>query len=178
MPFGYAAQKWPTPQTQFLLNSRGVDAARRELLVDAAGTSWTGARSAFQFTDAGPTNVGAAKDGRNVISWSDTIPEGVVAMTTGYMGASGVIQECDIQFNNALTWGDGLVDGTTDVQSVTLHELGHWLGLLDQYAEADAGKVMYGFNLPGQQRELTVADISGIRWILSLIHISEPTRPY
>jgi hypothetical protein len=165
IPFGYGGQKWPAARARYALNTGGVDSSRRELLVDAGAASWNSARSEFSFVDIGPTSAGATKDGSNVICWSDTIPLGVVALTYCYSNASGEIEECDLQFNASLPWGDGVATATSDIESITLHELGHWLCLLDQYTDADIDKVMYGYEVYGQRRELTTGDIAGIRWI-------------
>ena len=165
VPFGYASKKWPSPTPTYLVNPAGSDVARRERLVDAGAASWSGARSAFTLVDGGLTSLGADRDDHNVICWSNTVPEGVVALTRTYSDASGQILECDIQFNSRLVWTDGLTASTSDIQSIAVHELGHWLCLLDQYADGDVDKIMYGFLIPGQNRELSLGDIAGIRWI-------------
>ena len=165
VPFGYSSKKWPSATPTYLVNPAGGDVARREQLVDAGAASWSGARSAFAFVDGGLTSLGAARDGQNVICWSNTVPEGVVALTRTYSDAAGQIQECDIQFNSRLAWTDGLAANSSDIQSIAVHELGHWLCLLDQYADGDLDKIMYGFLLPGQNRELSLGDIQGIRSI-------------
>jgi len=52
------------------------------------------------------------------------------------------------------------------VQSIALHEFGHWLGMLDLYGPGDADKVMYGLSYAGEvKRTPTADDIAGIRWI-------------
>ena len=165
VPFGYADVKWETPQVSYRVNTGGVDAARREQFIDAGAASWNAARSAFSFIDLGTTGTTAAKDGKNVICWSSSIPDGIVAVTHVYANSSGEITECDMQFNNDIPWGDGITPGTRDVQTIALHELGHFLCLLDMYTPGDVDKVMYGFEVTGQRRQLTQNEISGIRWI-------------
>ncbi len=54
----------------------------------------------------------------------------------------------DICFNDTFNWGDG-TDGTMDVQSIALHEMGHWLKLRDLYGTGDANKAMYGLRSYG-----------------------------
>jgi len=165
VPFGYAGLKWPSPAATYLVNATGIDVERRTRLVDAAADSWNSAGSAFRFVDGGDTGLAAVKDGVNVITWSGTLPAGVVAMTWNYKDASGLSQECDVQFNSAIPWAEGVGDGSTDIQTIAVHEFGHWLCLLDQYTPGDADKVMYGFEALGQRRELTLGDIAGIRWV-------------
>ena len=165
VPFGYAGVKWETPLVSYLVNTGGKNAAQRESLVDAGAAPWNGARSAFAFVDGALTASTASKDSKNVVCWSDTIPEGIVAVTSVYTNTSGQITECDMQFNDQISWGDGVTPGTRDVETIATHEMGHWLCLLDQYNAGDAEKVMYGFEVIGQRRQLTQAEISGIRWI-------------
>ena len=165
VPFGYSGKRWPSSSPVYLVNAGGADAARREQLADAGAATWNAARSGFTFVDGGSTGLGAAQDGSNVLSWSGTVPAGVVALTRTYSDPAGQITECDIQFNNAIEWTDGLSPNATDIQSIALHELGHWLCLLDQYPDADVDKIMYGYLLPGQNRVLSAGDVAGIRWV-------------
>jgi len=165
IPFGYAGVKWDAWPVTYLVNPGGVDAVKREGYVDAGALPWNGARSAFSLVDGGLTGTEAAKDDKNVICWSETIPEGIVAVTYVYIDSSRRITECDMQYSDAISWGDGIKPGTRDVQTIATHELGHWLCLLDQYNAGDAEKVMYGFEVVGQRRQLTQGEISGIRWV-------------
>ena len=79
----------------------------------------------------------------------------------------GIVSQCDVQFSNALPWGDGAPGSNTiDVQTTAMHEVGHWLKLRDQYMPGDSSKVMYGYASENQQkRTLSAGDIAGIRWI-------------
>jgi len=53
-----------------------------------------------------------------------------------------------------------------DVQTIALHELGHWLDLRDLYGDADDVKAMYGFCSEGVvRRSPTAGDVAGITWI-------------
>jgi hypothetical protein len=138
--------------------------------VDAATTQWNGASSTFRFTDGGTTSAGAANDGYNVLTWAGDLPAGVIARATSYIN-DGIVTQCDVQFNTAYLWGDGASGSNTmDIQSITMHEVGHWLRLLDQYMPADSSKIMYGFGAKDQQRRtLTAGDIAGIRWIYPVV---------
>jgi hypothetical protein len=65
-----------------------------------------------------------------------------------------------------------------DLESIALHELGHWLRLLDLYGADDANKIMYGFASYGvMKRTLTSGDLSGIQWIypsvLNIIYVKK-----
>jgi len=164
--FGYGGAKWSSPGLAYFVNTSGIDSALRENLVDAGTGVWNAAGSAFVFSDGGTTSAGFANDGLNVISWADGLPAGVIAQATSYIGG-GQVTQCDIQFSNAFAWGDGSPgSGTMDVQSIAIHETGHWLRLLDQYMDGDSGKVMYGYASANQQkRALAAGDLAGIAWI-------------
>jgi hypothetical protein len=164
VPFGYGAYKWASPSVTYLINPSGIDVVRREGLADASAEVWNAAGSAFRFLDGGLTSAGYAKDGQNVISWSNAVPSGTIALATSYL-TGGQMSESDIQMNNEYEWGDGTGD-TMDIQSIVEHETGHWLRLLDQYQDGDSAKIMYGLGEPGAvKRTLTAGDIAGIRWI-------------
>ena len=167
VPFGYGAQKWAKAGATYLVDPSGIDDALREGLVDAGAAVWNAAGSRFRFTDGGTTLLGRSRDGRNVISWADGLPEGVIGQASSYYNAAGDMTEADVQFSNAFAWSDGAAgSGTMDIQTITMHEIGHWLVLLDQYMDGDSGKVMYGFGDADQQkRALAAGDLAGITWI-------------
>lgn len=164
VPFGYASRRWQVPQATYKVNTAGINAAQRESLIDASGAVWNAVGSSFRFTDDGLTSSGFVGDGQNVISWSNDVPDGVIAQASAY-SSNGFMSECDIRMSNAFPWGDGS-GGSMDIQTIAEHELGHWLRLLDQYQPGDSSKVMYGFGSEGDvKRTLSAGDIAGIRWI-------------
>jgi Matrixin len=135
--------------------------------VDAGASVRSAAGSGFQFTDGSTTLLGKAKDGRNMISWADGLPEGVIGQASSYYNAAGKMTEADVRFSNAFAWSDGAAgSGTMDIQTIAMHEIGHWLVRLDQYMDGDSGKVMYGYGGEDQQkRALAAGDLAGITWI-------------
>jgi hypothetical protein len=85
-----------------------------------------------------------------------------------YNEITGNIFENDVEFNDDYAWSasPSCPPGYYDVQSVGLHEFGHWLFLGDLYGPGDADKAMYGYGYSGQtKRALTADDIAGIRSI-------------
>jgi hypothetical protein len=171
VPFGYGGHKWAAGWLSigatYFVNTSGIDDARRLSLVDAGAAAWNAAGSEFTFEDGETTTLGNAEDDTNVISWARGLPAGVLAQAASYRDASGSITEADIQFNNAYSWGDGVVgSGTYDIQTIAMHELGHWLELLDQYMPGDSGKAMYGYGGENKQkRTLAAGDLAGITWV-------------
>lgn len=176
VPFGYGGQKWarnssaaPHVQVTFRVNPAGVTA--RQASVQAAAAAWNTAGADFTFVDGGLTSRTAFEtsqpDFSNDLMWSSSVAAGVIAEAGGWSDNYGNIIDCDVRFNTAYAWGDG-TGATMDVQSVAVHEMGHWLRLRDLYGPADNNKVMYGMGSYGMvKRTLSPGDTAGITWIYS-----------
>jgi len=169
VPFSYGDEHWRSPQVTYYVNTSDIDDALRESLVDAGAAVWNAAGSGFTFVDGGGTSATKAFDGQNVISWAYGLPDRVIAQSSS-TGSGGYIKEADIRFSNDYEWGDGSPGSNTmDVQSITMHEVGHWLVLNDVYGPGDTDKVMYGFGTEESvNRSLSAGDVAGIRWIYPL----------
>lgn len=163
--FGYGQMKWSGSKAGFFLNANCADTANERTMATAAAATWSSAAN-FSLYHAGICSTKTfITDGYNDVFWSSSqLPTGVLAATSlRYSGSS--IVEIDTCFNDSYTWGDGS-GGTWDVQSVALHEFGHWLTLRDLYGSGDSSKVMYGVGSAGvQKRSLTDSDRQGIVWI-------------
>ena len=178
--FGNGQTRWassfatfPTTRVTYRVNPGGV--ARAKELVDAAARVWNAAGANFGFVDGGLTTAdpGATKiDGHNDIGWSGGLGAGIIGQAWRSFDSKGNLLECHIEFSTAFSWGDG-TNGTMDIESIGLHEIGHWLCLRDIYGD-DQAKVMYGFSSPGWvKRTLSAGDLAGILWIYG----SAPTTP-
>jgi hypothetical protein len=103
-------------------------------------------------------------DSHNDVFWGSLGDPSVIGCAWPFY-RKGKLVECDICMNTQIIWGDGSAQ-TMDIQSIALHELGHWLNLRDLYGDWDAHKVMYGFCANGiVKRTPSASDIEGIRWI-------------
>ena len=174
--FAYGGKQWPLPTCTYRVNGGGN--AAMEPMVDAAAQAWTAAGSLFQFRDGGTSTVTKLlTDGKNDIFWGPGLDSGIIAST--WVDAVGsCILEVDLMFNSSIHWGDG-TNGTMDVQTIALHEMGHWLNLRDLYGPGDAEKVMFGYGGEGDvRRELTPGDMAGIQWIYTDARIDRlrPTK--
>jgi hypothetical protein len=130
-----------------------------------AANDWN-ATAGIQFNYAGTIpDAGQGLNFRNEIGTAD-LDAGVIAQA-GCTVALGLIVDCDVIFNDAdFNFSTGLPPTDFDLETITKHELGHWLRLLDLYGAPDAPKVMYGFGAPGQaRRRLHADDAAGGRWI-------------
>ncbi len=123
-----------------------------------------------------------AQDGKNTEAWTTGFGKGssILALTitwysnsksdkvVSYDGVSrSKVLESDCWYNANFNWRiapDGDTSkGAYDVQTISLHELGHTLGLSDLYAKSNSDKVMYGYNDGSVKRTLTTQDIAGLQ---------------
>jgi hypothetical protein len=164
--FSFDRAQWAVPDSTYRVDtrfpSRGLAAA-----VAAATRTWDAAGTPFQFVDGGKTALPAVLgDGHNDIVWGSGLPAGYSALTSTYTVGSCIV-EADTKLSTSVSWGDGTASSaTTDLQTILLHELGHWVGLRDLYGHADIGKAMYGIRGGGDVfRSLSAADRAGKLWI-------------
>ncbi len=172
--FGYLGRRWPDPPVpSYEIYENTTDCAGEGAAIQAAANEWNAWTSGtdFEFSYAGSTSRAYGYDGHNILRWNNNIGGAIGICTTWYTGST--ILECDVRFEDNFDWATDPVTpgGSYDVQTIALHEMGHWLSLADLYGGSDSGKVMYGFGSTGQQKRETVAeDRLGLNWIYS-----EPT---
>jgi len=155
--------KWPGIGTIYKVNPNTFDITGELEAVQAAANTWNTAGANFGFTYGGlSTKTSVAYDEENSMIWGTT--GGSIATTWTYWGADPhVILQNDIIFDDGLTWDTNVSSLKMDVQTIALHELGHWLQLLDLYGGADSGKTMYGYGSNGIiKRTLSADDTAGI----------------
>jgi hypothetical protein len=130
--------RWPDGSVRYFLNERdiaGVSAADFRAAVGRAASTWQavpGVRLRFEdqgFTTAAPVGL----DGRNTIGFLDRPDlDRVLGSTSLLLDAdTGALVEADIFFNTRFAWSVAPQgeSGRVDLESVVLHELGHFIGL-------------------------------------------------
>jgi transcriptional regulator CtsR len=180
-PYSYSGLSWPhppAPVVNYRINENCADCTGEGAAVQAAAATWNAAGAQFSFSYAGTTTATTASyDGVNEIMWRNFGSGGTIALTTTwYYTSNNNIVECDIEFNDYYTFSTASTppSGQYDVQTIALHEFGHFLMLDDLYNAADSAKVMYGYGSPGTtKRALHADDIAGIRYIYGV----SPTPP-
>jgi hypothetical protein len=154
LAYSYSGIHWDT-------NSVGADIydlpLEWNLATFHAALSWNYAPANFSFYfSSTSTNTWTAAN------YGDT---GALAYTTTYYNPSTKhIVEVDSAFNTYYPFSIGGGGGTYDVQTVALHEWGHWLMLNDLRWPWNRSKVMYGA-YTGVKRVLHQDDIDGIVYI-------------
>ncbi|MDZ7346733.1 MAG: T9SS type A sorting domain-containing protein, partial [candidate division KSB1 bacterium] len=109
-------------------------------------------------------------NGKNEITWAALGTNGIIAQASCWFNTNGIILESDIVFNSSCPWGIG-TGNYYDIETIALHEFGHWLHLRDIYGDLgdsvnDRAKVMYGFGFVNStKRSLHPDDRDGIQYI-------------
>jgi hypothetical protein len=152
----------------YLVNENCPSATGVATAISKAANTWSTAGAKFAFTYGGTTGItnspDHSTDGINSINWSSnfSIGDATLAVTTyWYDVPSGNISEVDCVFNSNYTWSTDAVTpaGRYDVETVMLHEFGHYLSLGHSIAPA----IMQPTIPSGaQRRSLASDDINGI----------------
>jgi hypothetical protein len=168
LPTGQSWPHPPAPVVSYRINNNTSDCTGEGAAVQNAAATWSAAGANFSLIYSGTTTAtSAGYDGVNEIMWKNFSSTGIIAQAIYWYQGSNIL-EADIEFNDLYNWSSSTTcpAGYYDVETIGLHELGHWVGLDDLYGAGDVDKVMYGYGSPGQlKRVLTTDDIAGIQAI-------------
>ncbi len=170
--FGYGLRRWFSISVPYYINQNSAPISGAAAAIRAAADTWTYDGTAdFSLTYLGTCNATSSSyNGKNEIMWAPLGSSGAIAQATCWFTTGGAILENDICFNSSYAWEIGS-GSFYDVETIALHEFGHWLSLRDLYGDIgdninDRSKVMYGFGYTnGTKRELTGDDRDGILYI-------------
>ena len=91
-------------------------------------------------------------DGKNIITWGRTSASALAVTYTWYYPDIGLVAEVDTIMNNKYAWSwtpyttNACVNTKTyDAQDILTHELGHWVGLNDEYTGEYVNNTMFGY---------------------------------
>jgi hypothetical protein len=117
-------------------------------------------------------------DDQNIVSWGRTPGTALAITYTWYNPSTNLAVEIDTIMNSKFKWywsdpGNWPVgeicayQGVYDAQSILTHELGHTIGLDDEYSSEYAHNTMYGYGSVGETKKdtLTHGDIVGANGI-------------
>lgn len=154
LAYSYPGYKWQQGYTYYSVDST-VPSSWSTPIYNAQA-SWENAGSSFRFY-TGTTN--------NKLYYAGLGSTGATAVTYTYRSGSSITKN-EVYFNNDKSWSTSSSgqSGCFDVESVAVHEFGHWLHLDDQYT--NSAPVNYGYLNTGQvKRSLTTDDKNAIKYI-------------
>ena len=171
--FSTSGRKLPGPMSYRINeNYAGVTGEGAEIV--KAFESWNAAGSLFRVANAGSTSASGADSNGNGSSeiWFAHLGENSsLALNYLWSNSGEEYIESDIIINTAYSWRPSATSSAFDIQSVILHEVGHAVGLDDQYPNTD--RVM-GAAIVGQNRRtLTLDEKVGAVFL----HGQDPTQP-
>ncbi|HEV7767035.1 MAG TPA: choice-of-anchor H family protein [Thermoanaerobaculia bacterium] len=180
VPFGYGGSRWPgtNPVITFRIDPNFSqaqrDAIRRSFL------SWNLAAGVL-FSHGGNTQNGhdISDDGETQIiygpstTYCGTTQTNIIGCANCFIQGGATLRDCDLVLNSDFRWSTGTptpntTPSTFDIETIVLHEVGHWLMLRDLYGNADSAKTMYGSNNGGSSWMKRIPgsdDAEGGRWI-------------
>jgi len=176
--FTYSGFKWPDSKLpdKRAYNKRGTPdcpGTSEFTALDTVFTTWTGVPGTkarcnkLANTAAMPSFD--APNSKHILAWIETawpFGAGAIAVTASWFNGTKLADH-DMVFNGEdFTWTCSGEAGKMDVETIALHETGHWWSLADLYGDADSAKTMYGFGSEGHvDHTLDPADKAGICWV-------------
>jgi hypothetical protein len=114
-----------------------------------------------------------ALDGKNIIAWGRTSGSALAVTYTWYYTSTHEVAEVDTILNKKFPWswsgnnGGCANSSSYDVQDILTHEIGHWMGLDDEYASSYSDNTMFGYGSKGEIKKdtLSTGDITGVQAI-------------
>ncbi len=175
-----SAAGWKLPSIwTYRINFSGVPstigAVNAQTLIAKAYDTWTGVVGfKVAFSRGSDTLASGAKyDGQNIVAWG-RISGAALAVTYIWYDVTGYAVEIDTIMNKKFiwywsdpaSWAEGetcAYQGVYDAQDILTHELGHTVGLNDEYTGNFINNTMYGFGSKGETKKdtLTFGDIAG-----------------
>jgi hypothetical protein len=124
-------QKWPRGATiRYRINANTTQVGNEDQAIKNAANSWSRIFPAgLRLVYAGSTSTTTyGRNGSNTLCWRNEGGNGVLARTYWwYYTSSNITIEADTVYNDYYNWSTS--GSTYDIETVTLHEMGHWVGL-------------------------------------------------
>lgn len=172
---------WHLPQNQnwtYQLNTTSVPAsvgsANLAIIAKDAFDRWSSA-SGYEVNFTRGVNTGVAKasyDRKNIIAWGRAPGSALAVTYTWYYTATKEVAEVDTIMNSRFPWSwtpynelNLCADQNSyDAQDILTHELGHWMGLDDEYTSNYINNTMYGYGSKAEIKKDTLSsgDIFGV----------------
>ena len=169
-------ERGKTPAPSSLVCSAPASVGRTNFVAIALSsfTAWA-SQSGISFTRlADTTATKKSRDNQNIVVWGTTSGTALGVTYIWYNSLTKTAVELDTILNKQKPWSwttyaAGLCANPTtyDAQNILTHEIGHWLGLDDEYDSLHLNSTMYGYGSKGEIKKdtLTTGDIAGIKAI-------------
>lgn len=174
--FATLNRKFANPVITYRINENCPDMTGEGAEIRKAFHTWNNAGSNFQIVDGGSSTYSTyppSQNQRNDIFFSSNFgtSQSLAVNYSWFYTSNNTIIESDVIFNDAYRWGSSAGTNVWDVQTVAVHELGHSVGLADQYINYDRamGAVVGGRN----RRTLSEHEIAGAIFL----HGAQPPLP-
>ncbi len=176
-----AGAGWKMPTTWvYRLNLNNIPAtvgsANLPTIASSSFSQWAGAINNLVTIERGSdTTLNKAQlDGQNIIAWGRTSGTALAVSYVWYNQTTGELVEVDTIMNSKFTWywsnpnnwptdQTCAYSGVYDAQNILTHELGHTVGLDDEYDASYINNTMYGYGSKGETKKntLTTGDRNG-----------------
>lgn len=162
---------WHLPSSvTYRLNTSSVPSSiggsRLTTLAQSAFQTWSASVGGkVIFTRGTDTTVARSSyDGQNVVAWGRTSGNALGVTYTRYYTSNGIVVDVDTIMNKKFVWNwtdpslnaCSLYTNSYDAQDILTHELGHWMGLDDEYSSAHIDNTMYGYGSKGELKKNTL----------------------
>ncbi|HJZ06289.1 hypothetical protein A2634_02450 [Candidatus Amesbacteria bacterium RIFCSPHIGHO2_01_FULL_48_32] len=140
------------------------------IVKDSFGPWQSAISNQVNFVYDGETGVSrSALDWQNVITWGRTQGSALAVTYVRYYTATGLVADVDTVMNKKFTWSLSQcgLSNSYDAQNIMIHELGHWMGLDDEYTDNFLDNTMFGYGSRGETKKNTLeaGDENGVRAI-------------
>lgn len=130
----------------------------------SCNTSWNSVNVAQFSTPAGLAMKNGNDRNNNVFWLNGTnwqhLPNVLALTTTTFLTANNEIIDADMEMNNNVAWSDNLAANTYDMESVVIHEAGHFLGL--NHTGSTNAVMFADVNFAESKRVLTALDTADV----------------
>lgn len=107
-------------------------------------------------------------DYQNIVAWGKTPGNALGVTYVRYYTATRVVADVDTIMNSRVkwSWNQCTID-SYDAQGILTHELGHWVGLDDEYTANFVDNTMFGFGDRAEIKKSTLeaGDVAGVEVI-------------
>lgn len=157
----------------YVINSASVPSSigsgnLKTIAANAFG-KWQSTQAQVKFNQSADLKITGKKlDGKNIVTFGRASGSALAITYTWYNTRTKVVVENDTIFNLKYPWFWNQCNSNAyDAQGILTHELGHWMGLNDEYTDSYIWNTMYGYGDLGETKDMTLAtgDVQGVKAI-------------